>query len=394
MSTGSRPAPDVNILGNIAFTVIVLISYALRLIDAPLPVNPLETILLMAVGIAYAVVGTFGLHLAEQSCRSRAVAVYFLIELALAAAILLLSGSPGDMWLLPLPLVSQAVMVLPRRWLTVICVLALVILEIPFVRMLGVTEVLQSAATFAAAIGFVVLFTQIAVNERNARTEVERLAGKLSDANRQLSVYAVQAEDLATMQERNRLARDIHDGLGHYLTVINVQLEAARAIMENDPARASNAIDKAQTLTQQALADVRGSVAALRATPTESRPLPQAITELVEEHRSAGILTELTICGEPRPLSPQTDTTLYRAAQEALTNIRKHARASRTDVTLDFSRPDAVKLTVQDNGVGAEDTGAGFGLFGLQERVQLLGGHVHLRTAPRQGFTLEVEVPG
>jgi signal transduction histidine kinase len=398
MAASSRRAPNLSVLGGIAFSVIVLISYVLRFIGAPLPVNPLETALLLALGVAYTAIGTFGVHRAEQSGRFSLRIAYFAIELILAAAIVLLSRSPGDMWLLPLPLVSQAVMALPRRWLVVVCLLALVILEIPFAQAMGGSQIVQSAATFSAAVGFVVLFSQIAVNERNAHTEVERLAGDLSDANRRLRAYAVQAEDLATMQERNRLARDIHDGLGHYLTVINIQMEAARAVMESDPAHAGSAIAKAQTLTQQALDDVRRSVAALRATPTEGRPLLQAISQLVEEHRSAGILTELTIAGEPRPLSPQADMTLYRAVQEALTNVRKHARASRTDVRLDFRRPDAIKLTVQDNGVGSDvgsgDTGAGFGLLGLTERVQLLGGQVHLRTAPRQGFTLEVEVPG
>jgi len=282
---------------------------------------------------------------------------------------------------------------LPRKWTVVVCALVLGVLLLPFTTMEAGNGVLSAGFSFFAAIVFVALFTQIAVNERSARAEVEQLASQLGEANQKLREYAVQAEDLAAMQERNRMARDIHDGLGHYLTVINVQLEAALAVLDNDPGRSRDAIAKALALTHQALADVRRSVAALRMAPTESRPLADAIMELVEENRSAGIITELSILGQRRPLAPQADLTLYRAVQEALTNVRKHAHASRVDLTLDYSNSDRVRLVVEDNGVGAPDPSVGFGLLGVQERVQTLGGKTEMRTAPLQGFTLVVEVP-
>ena len=297
-----------------------------------------------------------------------------------------------------LPLVSQAVLVLPRRWMVLVCT-AIPLLLVLSAALAGSTGLVQAAVSFAAAVGFVALFTQIAANERNARAEVETLAAQLGEANRKLREYAVQAEDLATMQERNRLARDIHDGLGHYLTVINIQLQAARAVMDSDPERARSALAHAQSLSQEALAEVRRSVAALRLSPTDARPLPDAIADLIKESRAAGIVTEFTMIGEQRPLSPQATLTLYRAVQEGLTNVRKHARASRADVTLDYRVAGSVRLCVHDNGIGDNgigdtDTGAGFGLLGLRERVHALGGTVAIETAPRQGFTLEVEVPG
>ncbi len=247
---------------------------------------------------------------------------------------------------------------------------------------------------YLAGIVFVVVFTQVAVSERRTRAEVERLAAELGEANRKLREYAVQAEELATAKERNRVAREIHDSLGHYLTVINVQIEAARAVMQSDRERALDALSKAQTLTQEGLAEVRRSVAALRASPTESRPLPEVVATLVDECRASGILTESLVTGTPRPLPPQAELTLYRAAQEGLTNVRKHAHASRADLTLDYSDAARVRLVVQDNGVGGNGSSGGFGLLGLRERVQLLGGQVRTRTAAGQGFTLEVEVPG
>src|SRR5262249_24592824 len=234
--------------------------------------------------------------------------------------------------------------------------------------------------------------------------EVQRLADELQSANQQLRAYAAQVEALATTQERNRLAREIHDSLGHYLTVINVQLEAAQVLLPGDPARAQTALPKAQALAQDGLADVRRSVAALRAAPNGNRPLPEALAELVEESRAAGIVTQLTVQGSPRALPPQTEQTLYRAAQEALTNVRKHARASRADLTLDFTAADRVRLVVADNGVGAAPSaeapgaagrpGGGFGLLGLRERAQLIGGRVEVHSQPGQGFQLEVEAQG
>ena len=99
---------------------------------------------------------------------------------------------------------------------------------------------------------FVVVFTQIAVREREARAEVERLAAELTEANRKLREYADQVEELATARERNRLAREIHDSLGHYLTVVNVQIEAARAVID-DRDRALDVLRKAQLLTHEGL---------------------------------------------------------------------------------------------------------------------------------------------
>jgi signal transduction histidine kinase len=233
-----------------------------------------------------------------------------------------------------------------------------------------------------------------------ARHEVERLARALADANQRLRVHAEQVEELATAKERNRLAREIHDSLGHYLTVINVQLEAARQLLESqappaaEAGRALTSLRKAQSLAQEGLADVRRSVAALRAGPNDGRPLPEARRTLTDEARAAGIVATFQLAGQPRPLTAQAELTLYRAAQEALTNVRKHARASRADVTLDFARPERVRLIVADNGVGSAAANGGFGLLGLRERVQLLGGSVSTHSAPGEGFRLEVEAPG
>lgn len=207
-----------------------------------------------------------------------------------------------------------------------------------------------------------------------------------------------QLHDLAVAEERNRLAREIHDGLGHYLTATTMQIQGARALLENTDAAnqaptALNALNKAETLLQEALADVRRSVAALRVAPTENRPLPAAIGDLVAEYRAiTGLEAQFDLVGLPRSLNPQIELTLYRVAQEGLTNVRKHAQAGRVEVVLAYET-DKVGLRIGDDGRGMGETGNGYGLLGLRERVQLVGGQVNIRTAPEQGFRLEVEIP-
>jgi len=127
---------------------------------------------------------------------------------------------------------------------------------------------------------------------------------------------------------------------------------------------------------------------------TERQSLPAALEELLEVTEDASLTTTLTILGNQRSLAPQPEQALYRAAQEGLTNARKHARAAHATLTLDFSQAGQVRLTVADDGCGASTTDGGFGLIGLRERVQLVGGSLTLQTAPGAGLALMVEVPG
>jgi signal transduction histidine kinase len=165
--------------------------------------------------------------------------------------------------------------------------------------------------------------------------------------------------------------------------------------MQSQPDKAQDALDKAQNLTQEGLAAVRRSVSALRESPLENQTLAEALEGLARELREAGLVTELTIEGESASRDPKVELTLYRAVQEGLTNVRKHARASRVDIWLRYL-PDQTVLTVQDNGVGANlanESSDRFGLIGIQERVQLLDGRMEIQTAPQQGFQFTITLP-
>jgi len=222
------------------------------------------------------------------------------------------------------------------------------------------------------------------------RDEQTQLA--LETANRKLTEYATQAEELATMRERNRLAREIHDNLGHYLTVVNTQIEAARTVLDTDRERSIYLLERAQALTKDGLTEIRRSVAALRSAPVEQRPLSDAIRALLSEYGASGLKLEYQVEGEQLPISETVEQVLYRAAQEGLTNLHRHARATAAELRLIF-RKDQVSLFLHDNGIGSANPTTGFGLLGVQERVKLIGGRVTIETAPGAGFLLHVEVP-
>ena len=374
--------------GNIAFVIVVCASYAsatAALIYLRRSLPAWEIVVLVAVAAAYLLVGTYGFMRCRRSGSRVEAVVYFVTQLLLAYTLIRLRGSAGELSLILLPLAGQSALLLTTQLMIPVCILIYVTLVMPLLLRSRWVEAIAIAIVYGTGIVFVVVFTRVAASEREARTE-------LAEANQQLRDHASQVEELARTKERNRLAREIHDSLGHYLTVVNVQIGAARTVLEQDRPRALDHLSKAQALTQEGLAEVRHSVAALRASPTENRPLPEALTKLVAQWNAAGLGAKLTVYGTVRPLSPQTTLTLYRTTQEALTNVAKHAAASNVEVQLNY-RADGVYLSVKDNGVGSDNSEGGFGLLGVRERVQLLKGSVRVSTSAGRGFTLEVEIP-
>jgi signal transduction histidine kinase len=344
------------------------------------------------LGAVYLIVGMFDTEIFRRFSLNMANALYFPLQLALVFGIGWILG-PGGTWLIGMALGAIAVERLSPRWRWLVYIGLLAVIILPILHYSTVDVAIINALIVSTAIFFVVVISQVRMNEQHAREKAEGLAKQLETANHQLAEYASQAEELAAIQERNRLARDIHDNLGHYLTVVTVQIEAAKAICESDPPRALDALNKAQELTRKGLTSVRESVAALRVSPVENRPLEDAIAELIEESQVSGIATDFQIIGKTKSVETKSALALYRVVQEGLTNVRKHANASRVDVELDFSQADTIRLTLRDDGVGAADTSGGFGLIGLRERVHLLGGELKVETQPGRGFSLEVTLP-
>jgi signal transduction histidine kinase len=171
---------------------------------------------------------------------------------------------------------------------------------------------------------------------------------------------------------------------------VKTQLDAAAALLPAQPERAREAVTTAARLAGDALADVRRSVGALR-TDAERPPLPEALRALIEE---SGLPVTVRIDGQARTLPTGIEHALYRAAQEGLTNIRKHAAATMAEIALDFRDAGRVTLAVIDDGGGcAGTTSGGFGLLGIRERIEVLGGRVESANRSAGGFALKIEVP-
>lgn len=211
---------------------------------------------------------------------------------------------------------------------------------------------------------------------------------------------AEESARLARAEERARLAREIHDTLAQGLTAIGLHLEGALRHVESDPKRARERIERALTTTRDNLEDARRSVLDLRAAPLAGRSLPDALGALTRTLTAeTGIRAQLHTRdphGALQRLALRVESELYRIAQEALTNVRKHAGATTVTLTV-ATTPTRLTLTIQDDGQGFNPksvrTERCHGLQGIRERARLLGGRMKLESAPSEGVIISVSVP-
>jgi signal transduction histidine kinase len=241
---------------------------------------------------------------------------------------------------------------------------------------------------FLVLLVFLLLFMNALLSERQRREELRR-------ANQKLRESAAQIEKLAMNQERTRIAREIHDSLGHALTGLNIQLEGALKLWDANPEQARTFVAQAKEMGSTALNEARQAVATLRQTPLAQQDLAGAIAPLTQRlQQVTGVVPNAVVNCPPLPESLKL--TVYRIVQEALTNICKYAQATQVSIVIQPS-PDGSQLhiTIQDNGVGfdPQDNTTGFGLRGIQERAAAEGGQMQLTTAPGQGCTMQVWLP-
>ncbi|GGN26039.1 signal transduction histidine kinase [Actinoplanes campanulatus] len=223
----------------------------------------------------------------------------------------------------------------------------------------------------------------VAAEQRRSRLQAERLVTELTATQQRVA-------ELSAASERNRLARDIHDSVGHHLTAVSVQLAKAEAFRERDPEVADRAVADARRATGRALREVRESVGALRAEPFS---LAAALFALVEGLHEADFRVVLDVGDAELDQGRAGSEALYRVAQEALTNARRHAGADLVRVAVRRGDDGAV-LEVEDNGQGfTPDTAVGGGLSGMRERLAVLGGSVRVESRPGHGTRIVASVP-
>lgn len=378
-----KPSTDSasEIVGYRTFVAIVSVNYITLLLLTPAPAwapAPAPLWQVASVGLLYLALGIWGFEYAQRVRRIPVSLAYLLIEFAIGMTIN--SMAPGGLLpLILLPIAAQAVTLLPRIWAALVCMLVIAGVSGNLTWVPDWPAWFRNIASATAAVVFVVVYVGVAAREREARQRVERLSAEVAQ--------------LAAANERNRLAREIHDTLGHYLTVIHVQLEAARAVIGSDPDRGLLAMSRAQALAKDGLTAVRQSVKALRE-DRRVEGIAEQLASLVEAVRDESFTASFATSGAPRPVPAAVALALHRTALEALTNVRRHAHASRVDMTLVFEADGRVHLKVNDDGRGAAELQGGFGLTGIRERAAQLGGSVAYDTAPGRGFTLTMELPG
>lgn len=240
-----------------------------------------------------------------------------------------------------------------------------------------------------------------------AGAESRALLAELQTAHRQLQAYASRAEELAVAQERNRMAREMHDALGHRLTVAAVQLEGAQKLIRRDPEKAIAMVGTVREQVVDGLSELRQTVTALRAPVIEESSLGSALGQLVANFMEASdISVQLQLPEHLPELSPTQQHAFYRAAQESLTNVQRHAHAKQAAITLSFvanpcvanpslatskdaslaTTADWLQLSIEDDGCGvADEIEHGFGLHGLDERASAMGGHFQIEKGDALG---------
>ncbi|MGB0389228.1 MAG: sensor histidine kinase [Ardenticatenaceae bacterium] len=225
----------------------------------------------------------------------------------------------------------------------------------------------------------------------NSRLRAQQRA--LSEANAQLRDQASTREELTISQERNRMARELHDTLAHTLSGLSVQLQAVKAYWQVDPLASQEMLDGALAATRSGLQETRRALKALRATPLENLGLLLAIRELAESAAERGKLELELSFTDPLPfLTAEISQCIYRVAQEAITNVLYHANAKRLSVEIRGNN-DEVQLKIEDDGVGfdvnRQYTGH-WGVQGMRERAQQVGGRLEIKSQPHHGTTIQL----
>jgi signal transduction histidine kinase len=378
---------------DLAFAVVVLASYFAMFSSITGP-NLIKLIIMVTLGIAYISIGIYGFTFCLKKNRFDLMLLYFIIQISIGSFIVYLGQGAGISAILLLPLAGHAVVIAPGYWLYLIngLIVAGYVFAVKF-HSGNWNEVWTTIPTVLAGLIYIMVFTQMALEEEESRTKSERLNVELEEANKRLKIYADEVEKLTIIQERNRLAREIHDGLGHYLTTINMQLQAAHAILKTDPLKADDAIEKARIQSKLALIDVRKSVSALRFDSDKPENLNAMINKAIRPCEWAGIEPHFKIIGQSREITKTMQSTIFRIIQETVNNACKYSNAKNFYVNMDYSDSDKLVMSVSDDGLGAKNYEAGFGLLGLKERIELIDGKIEIQSFPSMGFQIGIELP-
>jgi signal transduction histidine kinase len=247
----------------------------------------------------------------------------------------------------------------------------------------------QAAARLVLLFLVPLIVSILAERERQQHAELEA-------AHQRLRRYAATVEQLAISRERNRLARDLHDTLAHSLSALTVQLQALRALLANEPEAAQEAVGEISDLARRGLEESRQAIQALRSDPVETMGLTGALRESLQSFEArTGVRASLSVAGQDPDLTQEEAQALYRIAEEALTNVERHATASQVAVRL-ATGVDRTDLMVQDDGIGFDPAAVDphrFGLAGMQERASMIGATLEVESRHNAGTAIWCSLP-
>ncbi|MBV7327627.1 sensor histidine kinase [Chloroflexi bacterium TSY] len=352
-----QPAGDVWPLWGLLFFFIVALGVS-RMHLSPVQITTLLTLLTVSAAL-----GTF---------REEVLNLLFIPTTILAVT--LLSPRQGMIWVILAALINLGLQLYQNNY-----------------SLQGLQDGVVTGMLLFFLSGLASLLRYAAVAHRRS----QQLLGELQEAHQQLREYADQVEELAVSEERNRLARDLHDTMGHRLTASVVQLEAAECIVTDEPERVVQMMTAVRKQLSEGLGELRRTVTMLHTPDEADFSLSVALEQLARDFsRATALQIQVTVPDNPPSLSEKVGLILYRVAQEALTNVQRHAHAHEVNLALQISSQ-RIRLCVTDDGVGfsPEAETSGFGLRSIRERATTLEGKVVLTAKVGQGTFLCFELP-
>jgi signal transduction histidine kinase len=334
--------------------------------------------------------------------------LYLAVQTGILVVLSLTAPEADYFSLLFLPLALQVMHVFPSRsgfgWVGLFTLVMAILMVYGSGWGVGLPLVLINAVAYFFVGSYVAVIRRLeaARGEADAaRQESQTLLTELQEAHRELQAYAAQVEALATAQERNRLARELHDSVTQTIFSMTLSAESARILLERDPSQAAVQLDRMRELAQSALAEMRSLISHLRPkTVAEEGLIPALRRHATERQRQDGLKVVLHLEGlesEEERLPPETEEALFRIVQEALNNVVKHAQTDRAEVRL-CPGDETISLVIEDAGVGFDPDRVGsatshMGLTSMRERVRAVGGRLTIESQSGEGTCIEVEIP-
>ena len=351
----------------------------------------------IALGLFFVFI--FLLAVREHAVAQRLLAgrVYLTLQTILVLSLLSLPPNHEFIVILFFILSAEATTIDPGKKSYLWIVFFTIVTTIVFFILEGFQAAIYSLPIYAGGYFFFGAFSASAARAEIARAESQSLLEDLRMAHEKLQRYAAQAEELAVSEERNRLAREMHDTLGHRLTVSIVQLEGAERLVDVEPKRAQEMVATVKEQMRAALSELRQAVATLREPLQADLSITNALKSLGQNFQTATEIEVTMAFAHNIPQLPnEYRVAIYRAAQEALTNIQRHAQAKKVRMSLLLDKKEnRVDLTLIDNGIGLPEKAdkLGFGLRGIQERAAQLDGIMRLESNPEGGAKICLCLP-